>query len=209
MKKYLLPVWSLLICFLYGPVNGAENLVPTQVGGFILGKSIEKFKDRVDMSTRMNVRYSEYLYEVEIKSAAGFKSGLIAVGTCADPGKIVRIKLKYEDSGKDFFDELLKRYKARLGPPSEYQGDPFQVFTVWKWQLFDKDHNQINVILQHNLQDEEEKIGNAVKMTHMNQMEKEQACFEEKKRRSGAAKKKEETKIIPKLTKDWESFIPK
>lgn len=209
MKKYLTLTGLLLLCFLSKTADAAHVIVPHKVGGFVLGEPIEKFKHMVDMSTRMNVRYREFLYEVEIKPLKGFKSGLIAVGNCADPGKIVRIKLKYADSGKDFFNQLLKRFKARFGQPTEYQGDPFRVFIVWKWRFIDENHNQINLILQHNHQDEDEKIGNAVKMTHINLLEKERQCFMEKERRAGKPK---DDKIEHKTTEikpDWKLLIPR
>jgi hypothetical protein len=157
----------------------------------------------------MNVRYKEYLYEVEIKSLNHFKSGLIAIGNCADPGKIVRIKLKYSDPSKSFYSELLKRYKARFGDPTEYQGDPFRVFIIWKWRFFDENQNQINLILQHNVEDEDEKLGNAVKMTFINQLEKEKSCFLEKERRTKKVKKGDDIKKIPDIITDWDLLIPK
>ena len=76
---------------------------PNQVGGFVLDQDIKKFEDRVIMDTALPVRYAENIEEVEIKFTQGFKSGLIAYGTCARPGHIVRIKLKYADSSKKFY----------------------------------------------------------------------------------------------------------
>jgi hypothetical protein len=204
---YILTIW-LLSLFPYETAVAAQSIIPHQVGGFMLGRPIDIYKKQVKLESRMNVRYQEYLYEVEINPTKEFKSGLIAVSNCADSGKIVRIKLKFADDSKDFFEELLKRYKARFGPPTEYQGDPFHIFIVWKWRFIDVNQNQINLILQHNLQDEDEKIGNAVKMTLMNQVEKERNCFLEKERRT-------QKKILPfkkkktsKLSTDWELLIP-
>lgn len=207
MKLYIISFNLFILGCLAGAVHAAHSIVPHQVGGFVLGDPIEKYKDSVDFSSRMNVRYREYLYEVEIKSLQGFKSGLIAVSNCADPGKIIRIKLKYEDDGKDFFNELLKRYKARFGKPTEYQGDPFRVVIVWKWRFIDEDQNQINLVLQHNLLDEDEKIGNTVKMTYMTPMEKERECFLEKERRKSVPVK--EKKRRPTILTDWDRLIPK
>ncbi len=79
-------------------------------------------KTRVIMDTALPVRYAENIEEVEIKFTRGFKSGLIAYGTCARPGNIVRIKLKYGDSSKQFYKDLLKRFKKRFGEPDEYRG---------------------------------------------------------------------------------------
>jgi len=145
---------------------------PNQVGGFVLDQDIKKFEDRVIMDTVLAVRYAENIEEVEIKFTKGFKSGLIAYGTCDQPGHIVRIKLKYADSSKKFYKDLLKRFKKRLGEPDEYRGDPFKIVDAWKWSFVDEQKNhRISLILQHNSKDEEEKMGNSVKLTNTTLME--------------------------------------
>ena len=89
-----------LFFFIVAGIAFAE--APHQVGGFVLNQNIKKFEDRVIMDTALPVRHAENIEEVEIKFTQGFKSGLIAYGTCARPGNIVRIKLKYADSSKKF-----------------------------------------------------------------------------------------------------------
>ena len=104
MKNKLAFGLALLLFFAPGiTLAGA----PHEVGGFVLDRNIEIYKDRVIMDTALPVRYAENMEEVEIKFTDGFKSGLIAYGTCARPGHIVRIKLKYADSSKDFYKDLL------------------------------------------------------------------------------------------------------
>jgi hypothetical protein len=153
---------------------------PHQAGGFVLGTNIAGYQGAVDMKTALPVRYMESLKEVEIKAVEGFKSGLIGYGTCAVPGRIVRIKLKYADSTKKFYDILLERFKKRFGKPVEWRGDPFHVVLSWKWSFVDTENNRISLILQHNTRYEEEKIGNAVKLTMWNLFEDERRCFEKK-----------------------------
>ena len=153
---------------------------PHELAGFVLGRPISEFEDRVIMETALPVRYFESFYEVEIKPLKGYKSGLIGYGTCAKPGDIVRIKLKYEDSSKEFFNDLLKEFKKRFGEPDEYQGDPFQILISWKWSFVDEHNNRISLILQHNQMDEDEKMGNAVKLTLVSLVEADLRCFQEK-----------------------------
>jgi hypothetical protein len=134
----------------------------------------------LEMKTVLPIRYLESLKEVEAEEIKGFKTGLVTYATCIEPARIVRLKFKYADNSKRFFDELLKRYKANLGKPDEWRGDPFHIMIAWKWRFKDKDGNRISLILQHNTRDEEEKQGNAVKMTMWNLMLEEDRCFAEK-----------------------------
>jgi hypothetical protein len=190
-------------------VSGAAGEVPRSVAGFTLGRPIEEVADRVIMETALPVRYMENLQEVEIQAMEGFKSGLIAFGTCRKPNTIVRIKLKYADSSREFFEDLLQRFKKRFGDPSEYQGDPFGVLISWKWSFSDASENRISLILQHNEQDEDEKIGNAVKFTLHNRLEDDARCFQEN-RTDGREKLRQRRApaVRPDMT-PWDMFVPK
>jgi hypothetical protein len=160
---------------LWGTGAGAAD-APRGIAGFVLGQPIAEVADRVLMQTALPVRYMENLREVEVRPTDGFKSGLIAYGTCQPPETIVRIKLKYADGTRSYFDELLKRYKARLGDPDEYRGDPFGVFLGWKWSFTDPRLGRISLTLQHNQEDEDEKLGNALKLTLVDRLEADAQC---------------------------------
>jgi hypothetical protein len=164
--------------FLFASISLAQ--APQQVAGFTLGRDISKYTEMVKMDTALPIRHMEYLKEVEIKKVEGVKSGLIWYGTCARPGRIVRIKLKYADSTKAFYKNLLERFKERFGEPTEWRGDAFHVVIAWKWSFTDRENNHISMILQHNTKDQEEKRGNAVKLTVWNFIEEERICFEKK-----------------------------
>lgn len=183
--------------------------VPRHLGGFVLGGQIEAYEELVDMDTCMGVRYMEYIQEAEIRNIPGFKSGLIAFGTCADYGKILRIKLKYADDGKRFFNEMMKRLRQRFGDPDEYRGDPFHVMVAWKWSFEDAQGNRISLIFQHNTKDEDRKMGNAIKLTLSNQLEKEQACFKAKhaERNEGEDGRKRRGRKAE-SAEDWKRFVP-
>jgi hypothetical protein len=200
-------LWALpLILTLSAGALAAE--APRHLGGFVLGAQIEDFKAMVDMDTRMGVRYMQYIQEVEIRNSPGFKSGLIAFGTCADYGRILRIKLKYADDSKRFFNEILKRLRQRFGDPEEYRGDPFHVMVAWKWSFEDAQGNRISLTIQHNTRDEEQKMGNAIKLSLSNQLEKEQACFEAKypdRKETGGGKQRGRGGPS---AEDWKRFVP-
>ncbi|MEW6673656.1 MAG: hypothetical protein AB1427_18325 [Thermodesulfobacteriota bacterium] len=205
MKKTLSFALGLFL-FLFPALCPAQ--APSQIGGFVLGGNVSEYKDRVKMETAMPIRYAEYLTEVETKGSDEFKSGLVSYGNCAAPGRIVRIKMKYADSTKKFYEALLKHYKDRFGEPLEWRGDPFHVMIAWKWSFTDSQNNQVSMILQHNTKDEEEKLGNAVKISLTNLLEQERMCFEKKypSLRSEDTRQQAEKKSGPVR---WDRLLPK
>jgi hypothetical protein len=203
MKKYIL--YGLLMSILCS-TGSARADAPRELAGFVVGGPMNDFIDQVVMDTVLPIRYLESLKEVEAKEIKGFKAGLVIYGTCIEPSRIIRLKFKYADNSKNFFNELLKRYKMKLGEPDEWRGDAFQIVIAWKWRFTDEDCNRISIILYHNTRDEEEKQGNAVKMTMWNLMHEEAQCFE---------KKRPESTGPPDFTFQdpdsvhWKSLIPK
>jgi hypothetical protein len=113
------------------------------------------------------------------------------------------MRFKYTNGSKKFYDELLKRYNARFGKPSEWRGDPFHITIAWKWRFVDQAGNTISMILQHNTKDQDEKKGNSIKMTMWNLLEQESRCFE-KAHASETGKKTQKRKTV-----DWEQLIPR
>ncbi len=206
MKIIIMLGWIGLF-FLFQGICLAE--APHQVAGFALGKNIADHKGMVKMKTSMPVRYMAYINEVEISKMEGFKSGIIAYGNCASPGRILRVKLKYANSSKKFYNQLFKRFKARFGEPAEWRGDSFHVLTAWKWSFTDQENNRISMILQNNTKDEEQKIGNSLKLTMTNLFEHERLCFEKKKHK---AQGKPDKSGQGKGSQDqayWDRFIPR
>jgi hypothetical protein len=207
MKKQLCTVTVLVFLWISGTCFAGD--APHQVAVFKLGSNIADVKDYVIMETALPIRYMENIEEVEIKPIEGLKSGLIAYASCSAPGHIVRIKLKYEDSSKKFYNQVLKRIKNKYGDPSEYRGDPFHILISWKWSLVDKDGNRISMTLQHNSMDTEEKIGNAIKLTMSSLIDEDRQCYEVK-----ALDKREELRrrqsktATPGLT-GWSLFVPR
>ncbi|MDW7771556.1 MAG: hypothetical protein SCH71_01575 [Desulfobulbaceae bacterium] len=161
----------LLLAILLLPAAGssaADNNVPYEINGFRLGASIDEY----DFITSHN-----YLKEVVIENIGGFRKGEISYGVCERPGEIVRIKMKYKDLSRKFYDELLRRYRAKFGKPDEFTGDPFGIVLEWKWRFTDEKNNYITVSLQHNLKNIDENIGNMVKLTMPDRIEAERMCF--------------------------------
>ncbi len=205
MKQQII-LWTLTAFILIPSICLAQ--APKQLGGFTLGADITGCEHKVNMKTSMPTRYQEGLMNVEIFNVEGFKSGTICYGACAFPGQILRIKLKYENASKNFYETLLRKFKRNFGEPMEWRGDMFHVVEGWKWGFVDAENNKISLILQHNLQDRNENIGNTVKLTMTDRYMEEQECFKKKNpdfRPSSPKKGKGKKKKSP----DWDLFIPK
>jgi hypothetical protein len=206
MKKY---VWIFITVFIALTAGMSSAETPNQIGPFILNGPMTDVETFVNMETALPVRYMEFVHEVEIKRIKGFKSGLVAYSTCEKPGRIVRIKLKYADSSKKFYENLIKRIEKRYGKSDEYRGDPFQVVVAWKWSFVDKDKNRISLIVQHNSRDEEEKMGNSIKLTLTSLIEQYKNCYEEKLAETNGEQMETAKEIeIPGLT-GWDLFLPR
>ena len=182
---------------------------PHQIGVFVLNENISKFKDYVIIETALPIRHMENIEEVEIQPLKGIKSGLIAYATCTAPGQIVRIKLKYQDSSKKFFENLLKRIKKKFGNPKEYRGDPFHILISWKWSFVDKDGQRISMTLQHNSTDTNEKIGNAIKLTMTSLIEEDRQCHRAKALDQREKLRRRKWKKMASDKADWNLFVPR
>jgi hypothetical protein len=207
MKKLIiicLNVAALILC----AVSYAGD-APHQIGVFVLNENISKFKDYVIMETALPIRHMENIEEVEIQPLEGIKSGLIAYGTCTAPGQIVRIKLKYQDSSKNFFENLLKRIKKKFGNPKEYRGDPFHILISWKWSFVDKDGRRISMTLQHNSTDTQEKIGNAIKLTMTSLIDEDRQCYRVKALDQREKLRQRKWKKMKSDETDWSLFVPR
>ena len=161
-------LFTLLIVITITPVWAEEKETPLGVGGFKLGTSIDEYEF---------ISYKNYLKQVVIDKYPGFRKGVVEYGVCERPGEIVKIKLKYQDSSRKFYKKLLKRFKKKFGKPDEFAGDSFGIVACWKWYFVDKDGNRVSLLLQHNLKNTNEVIGNMVKMQYPDRVEAERKCF--------------------------------
>jgi len=182
---------------------------PHQLGPFILNHDISEFSEFVKMDTALPIRHMESIQEVEIQPIKGFKSGLIAYGSCVVKNRIVRIKLKYSDGSKAFYEKLKKRIDARYGKCDEYRGDPFHIVVGWKWSFIDSDGHKISLILQHNSRDEDEKMGNSIKLTMSDLLESEWKCYQERERMGQTSHEGDPSNPTPLEQLGWDLFVPR
>ncbi len=177
MKTRVILIVGIMFLILPGMAK-AGDWGPHTIGGITLGGNLDEFKNLLEMGTVLPIRHMESLQEVEVKRIPGYKSGLVYYTTCMKPSRIIRIKLKYEDRSRKFYEKLLERFKRKFGQPTEWRGDPFRVIIAWKWSFTDSENNTISMILQHNIKDAEEKMGNVIKMTMTNLYAGESVCFD-------------------------------
>jgi hypothetical protein len=190
------------------PGLGLTEKPPKEIAGFTLGEQASTYSHLLRMETALPDPDMRYVTEAEAKHIDGYKSGSLEFGNCAVPGRILRIKLKYEYADKKFYEQLLERFKNKFGKPDEWRGDPFGAIIAWKWSFRDSDDNSISLILQHST-DEEYKYGNSVKITNTTYLREERLCYEKKKTEGSKTKgEKQDRKKSPKNI-DLGPFIPR
>ena len=207
MKKFIIICLNLAAVFVYGTCLAGD--APQQIGVFVLNENISELKDYVIMETALPIRHMENIEEVELKSLEGIKSGLIAYTTCTVPGQVARIKLKYQDPSKKFYEELLKRIKKNFGKPNAYQGDPFHIVISWKWSFVDKKNERITLTLQHNSLDTEEKLGNSIKLANRSLMEEDLKCYKEKALDQRQKLRLRDWKVMTPGLSGWDLYVPR
>ncbi len=99
----------------------------------------------------------------------------MAYANCGKKGQIVRIKIKFDNPSRPFFNDLLDRYQKTFGKPEEWRGDPFQTVVSWKWSFKNDIGQRVGVELTHS-KDEDYKTGIFVKLTLRSLWEEEAAC---------------------------------
>ena len=207
MKRILVLATSAALLWIANVCPAAD--APHQVAVFKLNSDIADIKDYVIMETALPTRYMENIEEVEIRPLEGIKTGLIAYATCAAPGHIVRIKLKYDDSSEDFYKKLFAKIKAKYGEPDEYRGDPFHILISWKWSFVGKDGSHISMTLQHNSMDTEEKLGNAIKLTMTSLIEEDEHCYEAKGMDKLEKLRRQDSKTMRTELTGWNLYVPR
>ncbi|MBI9077601.1 MAG: hypothetical protein JEZ02_19515 [Desulfatibacillum sp.] len=200
MKKYHMLAFALLLLLL---PQASHAKAPIQIGGFTLGQNVSSYQNQIIPGTAMAVYENGMCEEVQVKVSNGFKTGSMQYGVCADPGRIVHVEFKYEDSSKQFFDKLLEQCKKQFGNPNEYKGDSFRVFIAWKWIFFDDQNNRITLKIQHNAKDEEQRLGNVIKLTMTNLVDNERKCWRESMKSRDGEKQVRQGKV------NWDQLLPR
>lgn len=187
-----------LILMALTPSLSLAQKVPSEVGGFMLGSKVGEYPEAMN---------TNFLKEMVVTDWHGFRKGVISYGICQYPDQIVRIELKYEDQSKEYFKKLLKEFKQRYGAPDEWKGDSFGILHIWKWYFTDDEDRQISLLLQHNLRNPNESIGNVVKLTNSTMMDEERVCFNEMCEEEQG--KVDKSRLEERKKPDWNYLIPR
>ena len=186
---------SLLFCLLVlvQSIALADELrVPSSAGGFTLNTQIKDY----GVSNHKN-----YLREDIFTDLEGFRKGFITYGTCNKPGQILRIKLKYQDRSYKFYQQLLKKYRKSFGDNPQFDGDSFGNVKRWKWAFTNDQGQRVTLVLQHNLNDSDESMGNMLKLRLPDLMNAERICFNNSNPQNS-------NRDAPESETDWAKLIP-
>ncbi len=144
MKSLLLAMFMVLAAI---PALAAG--APMEIAGVKLGENIKQFQSKVEPGMSETEITRPYATTVAMAAVPGYRSGYVTYGNCAEPGRIMRIKMNYEDDSREFYEQILAELKKRYGAPQQWRGNPFGTLRIWKWSVKDKGLGDISVILQH------------------------------------------------------------
>ncbi|MHC1791957.1 hypothetical protein [Solidesulfovibrio sp.] len=159
---------------------------PSSLAGISLGQPAAKAKGRVNTAKVRDVDGAPWVRRMPVSGDKHFSGGYVLVGTCAAPGSVTRIKMRYRDTGMDFFRALSGEMLSQYGDPTEYKGDLEGRVMGNKWSFSDPRLRPVSLIVQHTEgEDPELGAGNTIKLTNWGLLEAERACWQE---RHGAAR---------------------
>ena len=154
---------------------------PLEMAGFRLGESIKAYEGLTDPGKTEEELAQLYLTTTMLKPMAGYRSGYVTYGNCRVPGRILRVKMNYQDQSLKFYDKLLVALKKRYGEPQQWRGNPFGTLRIWKWGLRDPNLGDISIVLQHYSGDDDTFTkGNSIRLAAPELTEQEKACYLEK-----------------------------
>lgn len=186
---------TLLFCLfllVQSSASADEHGVPSTAGGFTLKSQIKDY----GLPSQEN-----YLKEVIFTSLEGFRKAFITYGNCNNPGEILRIKLKYQNKSYKFYEQLLKKYRHSYGENPKFTGDAFGNVKSWKWSFTNDQDHRVTLVLQHNLKDSDESVGNMLKLSLPDLMNAERDCFNK-------ANFEDSNNDAPESETDWTKLIP-
>jgi len=154
---------------------------PSNLAGIELGGVAAHMKSRIRTHKSRAVDGSPWLRRLPVVPDKYYAGGYVLVGTCAAPGRVIRIKMHYRDESLDFFRKIAGEMLARYGDPTEYKGGIDGRTMGNKWSFNDPWARPLSLILQRTEgEDPETGTGNTIKLTNWGMLEAERACWQER-----------------------------
>jgi len=176
---HLVRFLALAVGVFAGATALAQSPAPTSLGGIDLGGDAARFGRYLHQGRAKPMEDAPSLSRRNIKASGAFRGGYLLAGTCAFPGRVARIKLKYADDGEEFFRRLSGALMDRYGLPAEYKGDLEGRVLGNKWSFTNAQGESISLIVQHSdTEGLDHDKGNVIKLTNWALVEAERRCYE-------------------------------
>lgn len=178
---------------------------PREVAGLALGADVKDLASRLDLTKAMPLWDRPYLTRANIQPTKGFRSGYVLFGNCANPGKIVRVKLKYADKDPSFFRNTGRTLTTRYGEPKPLMSDQGGLYLGMAWKFGTIKTGVTALLLEHSAGDDpEDAEGTSIRLTDNGLLAQEELCYEKNR--------KKEPNVQPsfplfEITEDW--LLPK
>lgn len=190
---YTLSLLVTLGLFIALPLPAWAGQAPKEIAGISLGSRVDSYPQ---------ITESNFMKEVVVNNWHGFRKGTISYGVCEYKGEILKIDMKYEDKTEGFYKTLLKKFRQEFGPASSWNGDSFGIVYIWKWSFIDELENRVTLSLQFNKKNVNETVGNMVRLSYPDKMNKERICFNQMYGDDEQQQKDQQAT-------DWSFLIPK
>jgi hypothetical protein len=162
------------------PARAAD--APRELAGIRLGETVEAAGPKLLAGNGPRDCRRSGLAMAPVAPVAGFRSGYVDVGECANPGHVVRIKMHYTDDSLEFFNMILAALKKRYGEPNQWRGNAFGTLRTWKWSLRAADGSSVSLILMHYAGDDGTFTqGNSIRIAASDMVRQEERCQAAKK----------------------------
>jgi hypothetical protein len=190
-----------------GPARAAE--APQELAGIRLGQTVEAMGDRLVPAGANRAFHRPFIGIMPVAPVPGYRSGYVDYGLCAKPGRIVRIKMHYNDDSLAFFNRVMAALTKRYGDPKEWRGNAFGTLRTWKWGLRSGDGQPVSLILMHyEGEDGAFTEGNSIRIAATSMVREEERCQAEKQATiQGRAAAQSEARDAQSLGPDW--FLPR
>jgi hypothetical protein len=176
---------------------------PLTLAGIKIGQQSQEIASRLDKDTALPLWSQPYLTRVKLAPTRGYKSGYVSYGNCANPGRILRIKMKYQDGELKFAQELAQKLAVRFGKPVDFRGNSWGTASAYKWSIPLEKGASMSLILMHSISDDESYTkGNSIRIAVPKWIEQEKQCYDK-----SASQAEDRAPFGPdKLTDAW--FLP-